>query len=499
MTERADTQVLRHAVGYTAATYAVQVITLAVALVIKRLLGPVNVGVWTSLMLLQGYLQLAHLRITDAAQKEIAFRRGRGEEDVAAALRDVMFTASLALAALLGAGVVGAAALVPAARAPEYRLGLALVGALLPLTQALACSTVMFRAHKRFELLSRTMLLVAVANAALQVPLTLLWGFPGFLLAYAAATIAHLAYWRWLVADRDLAAFRPRWHWPTLRRLLAVGIPMQAGGLATMLFRSLDQLLLVGKLGAAALGLYSIGLSVNNFVYGIPNAVSVVTFPNFQERYGRSGTRASLAELVVVPVRALALVVLPLAVGGAYLLLPPLVRHVLPQFTGGIAAAQVLLLGTFALSLNHMPGQFLITIDRQGPGIAVTAAATAVLAGGAWLALHNGHGILGVAVATAVAYALSSAALLVVALTLAGAPRAALVTLGECAVALAWTWGAAHLASRWIAAAHPAWWRDFGAAALAFVVFAAMVAPLAAYFQRRTGLLGAVLRLRWRQ
>jgi O-antigen/teichoic acid export membrane protein len=494
MAERANSQVLRHAVSYTAATYAVQVITLALALVIKRLLGPVNVGIWTSLMLLQSYLQLAQLRITDAAQKEIAFRRGRGEEDVATELRDVMFSACLALAVLIGAVVVAAAALVPAARAPEYRLGLALVGALFPLTQALVCTTVMFRAHKRFELLSRTMLLVAVINAALQVPLTLLWGFPGFMLAYAGASIANLVYWRYLVADRGLASFRPRWHWPTLRRLLAVGIPMQAGGLATMLFRSLDQVMLVGTLGPAALGLYSIGLSVNNFVYGIPTAVSVVTFPNFQERYGRTGTRAALAELVVVPVQAMAFVVLPLAVGGAYLLLPPLVRHVLPQFADGIAAAQVLLIGTFALSLNHMPGQFLITVDRQGPGIAATAAATAVLAGGAWLALHNGLGILGVAAATAVAYAFSSAVLLVVALSMAGSPRSALVALGECAVALLWTWAAAHTAARTVAAAHPVWWRDFGAAALAVVAFAVMVSPLLVYFQRRTGLLGALLR-----
>ncbi len=416
---------IRDAVRYTAATYAVQVITLALAIVTKRWLGPVNVGVWASLMLLTTYLGLAQLRITDAAQKEIAFRRGKGEEDIAARLRDVTFTAWLALSALLGAGAVAAAWLLPGLRSGDHRLGLVLVGGLFPITQLLVCYTMMFRSHKRFELLGRTLLVVAVANALLQLPLTYFWGFRGYLVAYALANLVHLAYWRLVVRDRDVTMFHLRWHWPTLRRLLEVGVPMQVSGVVTTLFRSLDQVMLVGRLGPAALGLYSIGVSVNTFVYGIPNAVSIVTFPNFQERYGSTGSRAALQELIVVPVQALAFVVLPVAVGGAYLLLPPLVRHVLPQFVPGIAAAQVLLMGTFALSLNHMPAQFLITIDRQLPGIVLAALSTAVLAAGCWLALDRGLGIVGVAAATAVACAFSAGSLLVTALALAGSLRAA--------------------------------------------------------------------------
>ncbi len=488
--------VLRHAVRYTAATYVVQVITLLLAIVTKRWLGPVNVGVWASLMLLTTYLGLAQLRITDAAQKEIAYRRGKGEEDTAALLRDVMFTAWLSLSALLGAGVVVAAWLLPGLRSGDHRLGLVLVGALFPITQVLVCYTVMFRSHKRFELLSRTLLLVALANAALQLPLTYLWGFPGFLAAYVLANLVHLAYWRLVVRDRDTTRFHLRWHWPTLRRLLAVGVPMQVGGVVMTLLRSLDQVMLLGRLGPAALGLYSIGVSVNTFVYSIPNAVSIVTFPSFQERYGQTGSRAALRELIVVPVQAMAFVVLPLAVGGAYLLLPPLVRHVLPQFVPGIAAAQILLMGTFALSLNHMPGQFLITVDRQTPAIVLAAASTAVLASGCWLALGRGLGIVGVAAATAVAYAFSAASVLVVALAMAGSLRAALALVGQCAVALAWTWGGAALAVHLVPADTSSPWRDFGAAALAGLVFLALIAPLIAFFQHRTGLLRPLLSVR---
>ena len=487
-------QVLRHAVRYTAATYVVQVITLVIALVTKRWLGPVNVGVWASLILLTTYLGLAQLRITDAAQKEIAYRRGKGEEDIAALLRDVMFTVWLAVSAVLGAGVVAAAWLLPSMGSPDRRLGLALVGALFPITQLLVCYTVMFRCHKRFELLSRTLVLVAVANAVLQLPLTFFWGFPGYLLAYVLANVFHFVYWRLVARDHDTTAFHLRWHWPTLRRLLEVGVPMQVGGVVTTLFRSLDQVLLVGRMGPAALGLYSIGVSVNTFVYSVPNAVSIVTFPNFQERYGQTGSRSALRDLIVIPVQAMAFVVLPAAVGGAYLLLPPLVRHVLPQFVAGIAAAQILLMGTFALSLNHMPGQFLITVDRQIPGIILAAVSTGLLAAGCWLALDRGLGIVGVAAATAVAYGFSAASLLVAALAMAGSLRSALALVGQCAASLAWTWGAVLLALRLVPADTSSAWRDFGAAAAAGIVFLVLIAPLIAFFQRRTGLLLPLLR-----
>ena len=344
------------------------------------------------------------------------------------------------------------------------------------------------------------MLVVALANLALQLPLTYWLSLRGLALAYVLASLFHLGYWLLVARDPGATTFRPRWHWPTLRRLLEVGIPMQVAGLVTTLFRSLDQLLLLGRLGPAALGLYSIGTSVNTFVYGIPNAVSVVTFPSFQERYGRHESRAALLNLLVTPVRALALVVLPLAVGGAYLALPALVHAVLPQFAGGLRAAQVLLLGTFALSLNHMPGQFLITVDRQGPGIAVAAASTALLAGGCWLALDRGLGLVGVAAATAVAYAVSSAAMLLLAVTMAGSFRRGAALLGECALALTWTWGAVAACEHLVPGPVPAaGWAEVATAAVRIPLFLLLVAPLALLCEHRTGLIGELLRSRRRR
>ena len=487
-------QIMGDTVRYVAATSVTQAVTFVMGLVIKRLLGPVNVGIWASLALVVAYLDFAQFRIADAAQKEIAYRRGRGEQAVADQLRDVMFTVWLAVSAVLGLGVMLVAWLALAGPMLEYRVGLAVIGASYPITQLTVCYTVMFRCHKRFGVLSRTLVILAVLGVALQIPLTLAWGFYGYMLAYVLAQALNVLYWRYWVRDRDLTRFCLRWHWPTLRRLLEVGIPWEIGLVVGTLFRSLDQVLLVCRLGPAALGLYSIGVSMNNYVYGIPNAIAVVTFPNFQERYGQTDDPSALLNLIVLPVLTLSFLILPVAMGGVYLFMPPLVRQALPDFVGGIAAAQVLAMGTFSLSLRPMAGQFMITINRQWPSVALGAVSTGVLAAGVYLALRLGMGIVGVAAATAVAYTFSSGSILVLAVTLASSWQAGLGLFFKCSLAIGWTWLALALADRLRPFGTYPWWLDFGTSAVKFGLFLVLIIPLFWYFERSTGMLKVLLR-----
>lgn len=498
MTERTSVlpQIVGHAVRYFTATFVFQIVTFAAGLVTKRYLGPVNVGIWASLALVTTYLDFVQFRITDAAQKEIAYRRGRGEQSTVELLRDVMFTVWLTVSVVLGLGMIIVGwVVVPGLSTGSgfvYRVGFLVVGATYPVVQLVNCITVMFRCHKRFELLSRTLVILAVANAVLQILLTVVWGFYGFMLASVIAQIFNVLYWRFWIRDKELTHFRLRWHWPTLRRLLEVGIPWEAGLIVGTLFRSLDQVILVSALGPATLGLYSIGVSMNNYVYNVPNAVSVVTFPNFQERYGQTDSPAVLLNLIRLPVLTMAFVILPIAVGGLYLFSPTLIRQILPEFTASIPVVQVLAIGTFALSLNHMPGQFMLTINRQWPAVALGAVSVCVLATGVYLALHLNLGIAGVAAATAVSYTFSSATLLFLAVTLASSWQVSLSLLFKCGVAMGWTWLALTLTDRWQLFGVSTWPLDFGSSAIKFCLFLVLALPLFWYFERTTGMLKMV-------
>lgn len=479
--------IVRHAVGYVSATYAFQMVTLVIGLVTKRYLGPANVGIWASCGVLTTYLAFASLGITDSAQKEIAYLRARGSSDEADNLRDVMFTVWMAASIVLAIVVITVTAAFRHRLPAEYYYAVCAVVGLFPVSQLAVCYTVMLRCHKQFSLLSKTLVILASLNI-IQIPLTIRWGFHGFVIAYAIVQIANVAYW-WRASDAAASVrFRIRWDWSALRHLLRQGFPIQVGGVAINGLRTLDQVILLAALGPAQLGFYSIGVSMNNFVYNLPKAVSVVTFPNFQEKFGREGITAVLG-LVVKPVLLLSFIVLPVAVGAAYQFLPPLIRTALPQFIPGITAAQVLAMGTFALSLNNLPIQLLITVNRQWLAVVINIAGVAMLAGLVYAAIAFGRGIVGIAAATAVSYALSSAALLLIAGSVAGAPASAMRLVVQCAAAYSWTWGALAVVAKVHLFVVHNWISDFLSAFIGYLAYLLLLLPLAWYIERREGLL----------
>jgi hypothetical protein len=167
---------------------------------------------------------------------------------------------------------------------------------------------------------------------------------------------------------------------------------------------------------------------------------------------------------------------------------------VLPDFVPGIAAAQVLAMGTFALSLNHMPGQFMITINRQIPAVLLNVMATGVLVIAVYASLRLGWGITGVAAATALAYLVSSGSLLMLAVTLASSWPVALRLVLQCSAAMGWTWLALWLVDHLAYGGPVAAWRDFGLSAVKLFAFLVLALPLFWYLERATGMVGLFLR-----
>jgi O-antigen/teichoic acid export membrane protein len=90
-------------------------------------------------------------------------------------------------------------------------------------------------------------------------------------------------------------------------------------------------------------------------------------------------------------------------IGFAFLILPPMVMIILPQYIEGITALNILLFGTFFISLTHMPNQFLITLNKQ---IYIVPLVFFVVAIGGlldYLFIKLGYGINGVALGTGMA------------------------------------------------------------------------------------------------
>lgn len=397
--------ILRDASQYAGATYLAQVGSFVVGLVTKGLLGPTNVGIWSLLNILLSYLAAVQVGTGDVVAKEVPYLRRKGQREFAERLGNTMLGFVLSASVLAGLGVILVSLWRWSSLSEPFLAGLLVVGVSFPLWMFVNMQTMVFRAAKRFDVLSRQLLLQLVITAAVGIPLIWHWSLYGQYAAFVLSTLATLTYLRYAARSEPTAQLHPALDREAGRRLLAVGLPLQLSGLALTFQTTADSLLAAQSLGVTALGYYSLAVTVKGYVYQAPTALSVVMFPRFQERFAASNDDPrALQEYVEKPIMALAFLVLPLLIGASWQLVPFVVRHFLPAFVPAVPAIKALLVGAFFASLWHTPIQFLITVNKLWHAGAITAANALLVIIGVTLATSWRPSVLWVAGGASAAY-----------------------------------------------------------------------------------------------
>lgn len=239
-------------------------------------------------------------------------------------------------------------------------------------------------------------------------------GLVGALWTYVAvtSTMALLA----AISVVRLAPFQVHWDASVARGLLSFGVRLQPASLAGFFSYRADVFLISFFLrDPAALGVYSLAVSIAELCFYIPDAVSTVLFPRVA-----ASDRASAATYVPIVARVTLLLT---AVAAAALAIGVAVVFpiVLPAFSASLAPAVILLPGIVGLSASKVLSGYLSGIGRPGP---ISAIATASLLVNliANLLLIPMIGINGAAAASLVSYALNGVAMVIISSRQAGAP-----------------------------------------------------------------------------
>jgi O-antigen/teichoic acid export membrane protein len=198
-----------------------------------------------------------------------------------------------------------------------------------------------------------------------------------------------------------IGPLRLAWDWPEVRRLLAIGSPLLAAGVASSLFRSLDKLMILAYLddGEFQLGCYSLALMVTTQLYGLANMLSAVMGPRYMELLGRSGCPSDVARLAARTTEGLA-AALALPAALALAAGPPVLHWMLPSYRPGLEPLWWLVPGTLAVALALPASGYLVAVNRGRTVLGVLVASILVSAAGNHLALTHGGGLRGVALAT---------------------------------------------------------------------------------------------------
>src|SRR5262249_10163693 len=208
-----------------------------------------------------------------------------------------------------------------------------------------------------------------------------------------------------------------------------------------------DQTVILATLGKTSLGVYSIASIVCQGLYYLPNALAIVMYPRFQERYGQTQSTESLRRFVELQLHVLADVLLA-AIAVLFVALPAAIRTFFPaDWSGAIAPLRVMLVATYFISLAPPGGQLLLTIRKQVPVLLLALPCTAL----GFVAAYAGaaYGLVGVATGIALACVVEFIAVNAYALSHFSSARAVAVEIGLlCATAAVWL-GAA-VVSEWL-------------------------------------------------
>ncbi len=375
----------REFASYSAGYFFMQLITIGLAIFIRNVLGPEQMGVWVSLQVILNYTKYSNLGLANAAGREIPFEKGRQRFDRAESIRNVSFTFTIVIALFLSLAMAVAAFVLRGKMGELFFYSLLALSFLSFFQRASTFCISLLRAEKQFLFINRFNVYSALANAVLTVLLITGLGLYGYYLSMILSFVLNFIY----VLRFSNVRFRLDWDWRELSSLFKMGVGLIVVNIFFTFLSSVDKISISALLGFKALGIYSLVIMASSLVTAFPNNLGVITFPYLNETYGASNDSARLRKLAVYPTLFMA-VYMPLMVAFLWMLGPWAVRTFLPQYVDGISAMKVGLFATlFMILLNNMSDtlvtfkKYLWMIPVQGfLGVACLIINAAVIAGG---------------------------------------------------------------------------------------------------------------------
>lgn len=412
-------EIFKDAGIYTASSYIAQLFDIVNGVLIRLFLGPTNMGIWAFLQVIQNYAKHAGLGVSTATARDVPYFLGKGDKEKAVLTQNLVFSFTLMTALAVACGLCVFAIWNRSQYSSSIFTGLLVVAGLILAQRIYNLFVVLLRSYKQFAFAG--MLNIGSSLLSLFLTLLLTWPFQiyGF---FAAMILNYLVMISWILW-RTPYRFHFYWNLKQLLPLLSLGLSVVLADILRSILMSIDRIMIAKTLGFEQLGHYSVALMASNYLYSLPNMISIIFFPHLQEVFAQRDCAKDLAKYLEIPALCTAYL-FPFLIGFVWLSADWFIEAILPQYQAGIPALKYLVLGTFFLALTHPFMSFLITVKKHwwiipqhlvgvGAGFLTT-----------FLFLQKGWGIQGVAVATSLTFLVHFLSLSVISwFQIEGSPR----------------------------------------------------------------------------
>ncbi len=335
----------------------------------RWLLGPTMMGTFTQLMIVFQYAKYYHLGVFNALERELPYYNGRHDQSKVSQLKDTGFNWTI-LASFVVAVAMTVVSLVMHLDG-SLRIGIRILAVTLIIQAVVSFLTVLAKTHHRFALLSRYNVYTAIVQMFLTIIFGMTLGLFGILLVSIIVGGLGAIF---LLKLKLPFKFTFRLSIKETYRLLKIGAPLLISDITLVSLMNMDKFSIIKYLGKTELGYYSIAIMLANYIYMLPSLIYSVLFPRFYESFGRVGDIKKLRHYLETPTTIIAFLISGIT---AYMIiiLPLLVKIILPGYMPGVLSAEILLLGMFFMSLQGMSSYLLIIMNKQKQMIALGAIA----------------------------------------------------------------------------------------------------------------------------
>ncbi|WP_135822879.1 flippase [Halostella litorea] len=222
----------------------------------------------------------------------------------------------------------------------------------------------------------------------------------GYALGYAVAAVAGLfVLYRWFYAEFDAAA-APEDGLP--RRILEYSVPLTATRGANVLDKRVDTVLVGFFLTPVAVGFYTLGKQITDFVIAPATSLGFAVSPAYGER--KANDELDHAARIYETTFEYTLALYVPAAAGLFIVAEPAIRHVFgSDYLGAVPVLQVFSLYVLLRAIDKITNDGLDYLGRARAR-AIVKGATSVSNFGLNLVLIPAMGVVGAAVATVMTY-----------------------------------------------------------------------------------------------
>ncbi len=344
-------------VVFTLSNYISTAFSFISSFIIRKILGPLTMGLYTELMLIFEYGKFHQLGMINALEREVPFYIGKNDARRVEEIKKTTF-AFITFSALNVAAIL----FIVSFFGGVHKIGLRLVAFLILIETIISFYEALLQSYHRFKLWSLFIIVIGFLDVFLKVILVVKFGLNGLLGAMALigiVTIAIYNFWGKCRVDFHVKAYLKE-----ALRLLKLGVPLIIFRVMYLLSTSIDRLAIIFFLGRLQLGYYSVATMVSNYLTLMPKFSYKTLYPKFLEAFGKNEDIEDVKKYLIAPNRVFACL-FSILIGFAVITIPFFVAYLLPRFKNGIFAAQIIAFAAFFSAHIYTWNYLLIALYQQ--------------------------------------------------------------------------------------------------------------------------------------